>query len=119
MCILPDCFHPFSETNSSAREKMRLFRRNASRSTLSSVQISSGDSAQAVHCLFDAHQGRFANKGHARSQDHASSHRLRPTNRQNANQRTAEHDCRQNVGQKCAPQRDAAESDQVRSATPR
>src|SRR6266480_1999796 len=61
--------------------------------------------------LFDAHQNSFANKGHIRSQDHASSQRL-ASNQTKRQPKNAEHDCRQNVGQKMRPQSNAAKSDQ-------
>src|SRR5438034_2788173 len=83
---------------------------NASRSTLSSVR-SAQETLRRRLRLFDAHQNRFANKGHVRSQDHASSQRL-ASNQTKRQPKSAEHDCRQYVRQKMRTQSDAAEPHQ-------
>src|SRR5438105_362214 len=82
----------------------------ASRSTLSSVR-SAQETLRRRLRLFDAHQNRFANKGHVRNQDHASPQRL-ASNQTKRQPKNAEHDCRQHVRQKMRTQSDAAKSDQ-------
>src|SRR5205809_5732553 len=83
---------------------------NASRSTLSSVR-SAQETLRRRLRLFDAHQNRFANKGHVRSQDHASSQRF-ARNQTKRQPKNAENDCRQYVRQKMCAQSDTAESNQ-------
>src|SRR5438105_7445389 len=82
----------------------------ASRSTLSSVR-SAQETLRRRLRLFDAHQNRFANKGHVRNQDHASSQRL-ASNQTKRQPKNAEHDCRQYVRQKMRTQSDSAEPHQ-------
>src|SRR5438067_13064024 len=99
------------QTNSGARGKLRLPQDKKPRSRRYGAErrpINSGDLRRRSR-LFDAHQGRFANKGDARSQNQASPHRLtcKQTKRQPQN---TERDCRQHVGQKMRTQSDATES---------
>src|SRR5216117_578736 len=101
-------FHRLSETIR-ARVRRCAYPK-ASRSTLSSVR-SAQETLHRRLRLFDAHQNRFANKGHVRSQDHASSQRL-ARNQTKRQPKNAENDCRQYVRQKMCAQSDTAESNQ-------